>query len=65
MAGRSDHFMLDPARGRTYTPPTRVFDDSSGQWIFDVDGQMELLEEQLRLALEDYEAQRRDGRPGG
>jgi DNA-binding Lrp family transcriptional regulator len=49
VAKRSNNFMIDPACSLSLATPIRLFDDSIGHWIFDLNSQMSYLEEQLRM----------------
>jgi len=45
--------MVDPAYGNSYTPPRKVFDDSTSKWVFDLDEEMSHLEEQLEIVRDE------------
>jgi len=51
VADRSSHYMIDTACSRAYAPPRRLFDDSKGDWVFDIDSQMAVLEERLKAVV--------------
>ena len=53
VAKKSTSFMIEAGYGVSFTPPRDAFDDSTGEWIFDVEKQMSLLREQLKTVREE------------
>lgn len=58
VADRANTYMTDAAAARAYALPWKVFDDSRGDWTFDIDAQMAFLEARMKSALKEKPAGR-------
>ncbi len=64
VARKTTSFIIEAGYGVSFTPPRHAFDDSTGDWIFDIDSQVLRLREQLSIVREEARMSKQTGRYG-